>query len=190
MRLVPVLASIVITAIVVGIGVLAHRPHAQPAPTATPLATALSSVDTTTLVVRRQPFCGDVSTADAAAALGGPVHSATGYAAGQRAQLGSVNDVADEHGCRWVGGHGATASAWVFAPPITPAWAQQLAADRPSGCREIEAPAYGRPTSTYSCDGAITMRGLFGDAWLSCRLDTHDVALAGRWCLAVARAAG
>ena len=181
-------AAIALTAAAVGAGVLIHRPQ-QPAPAPAPLAASLTSVDTTMLVVRRDPFCGDVSAADAAAALGGPVRSATAYAPGQQARLGSAEDVADEHGCQWTAAHGASAAAWVFAPPVTPAWARQVAADRPAGCRAIHAPAYGEPTSAYSCDGAITLSGLFGDAWLSCRLDTHDVALAGRWCLAVARAA-
>lgn len=182
--------AVVVTAAAVVAGVLLTRSPNTPAPPAAPLSTPLSAVDTTTLVVRRESFCGNVSAADLAAALGGPAHASTSYAPGQRAQLGGTQDVADEHGCRWTGPHGAHAAAWVFAPPVTPQWAQQLAADRPAGCRPIQAPAYGRPTSAYSCGGAITLSGLFGDAWLSCQLHTDDRDLVGRWCVAVARAAG
>ena len=50
--------------------------------------------------------------------------------------------------------------------------------------------AYGSPTSALTCGDGIMLRGLFGDAWLTCELPSTDVDLAGRWCLAVARAAG
>ena len=50
--------------------------------------------------------------------------------------------------------------------------------------------AYGRPTSALECGDSTLVRGLFGDAWLSCELSSNDLDLVGRWCLAVARAAG
>jgi hypothetical protein len=58
--------------------------------------------------------------------------------------------------------------------------------------------AYGDPsaTCTTQADGQVTVttRGLFGDAWLTCRLTvdagTTDVEdRAGRWCAAVAEGA-
>jgi hypothetical protein len=96
------------------------------------------------------------------------------------------------------------ARAWVFAPPVTPDEARALAAAaaRERGCRALpDAPAFGSPTAAIACTGGgdqrVSFRGLFGDAWLACSLsaptsERDQDALAdraGRWCVAVARAA-
>jgi hypothetical protein len=113
--------------------------------------------------------------------------------------------VAHEYGCRAASSPTvpAEARAWVFAPPVTAAWAQQLvaAAARTKGCTALPgAPAYGTPSTGLVCElgdqRSVTYRGLFGDAWLACSL-TLPVAVdraqlvdrAGKWCVAVAQAA-
>lgn len=178
-----------VTGILVAIGVL----RASPAPhaPADPLAARLASVDTTTMTVRRAAFC-DGLTAAAPAALGGAVASSTSWKPGDRTRLAPhVKDVADEFGCSWTTASGAVARAWVFAPPVTRARAAALAATKPAdGCHPASGvPAFGAPTSALTCGDATVVRGLFGDAWLSCSLTSQDLDLVGRWCLAVARAA-
>lgn len=186
--------AVVLTAALIGVGTYLRTPHSSTAPAPTPAATrpladALSSVDTTTLAVQRAPFCDRLAPADLAAALGGPVQHATSYSAGDKATVGdNVTDVVDEYGCRWSAAD-AEARAWVFAASVTTAWADELAAEVPHGCQALHGVRYGAPTSALRCDGLVRLRGLFGDAWLTCQLQTRNVDLAGRFCLAVARAA-
>jgi len=181
-------AAVLVTAVVVGIGVLRRTP--PPKAPVDPLATPLSAVDTTGLTVRRASFCVRVGDRTAAAALGAPVSTRASYRPGQSvAVTPTLTDVVDEYGCSWSAASGATARFWVFGPPVTAAQAQRLAAQVPPGCTRAKAPAYGAPTSALTCDGTVLLRGLFGDAWLSCELTTASVGRAGRWCLAVARAA-
>lgn len=182
---------VVVTALVTAVGVLATSPTRQAPPLpANPLADRLASADTTTMTVRRTAFCSALPGATVAAALGAAVDAHTTWQPGQRVRLGKAEDVADEYGCSWTTASGATARAWVFAPPITADRAAALAKAAPAGCRPAAAmPAFGAPTSALRCGGRTLVRGLFGDAWLSCELTGHDVDLVGRWCLAVARAA-
>jgi len=182
---------VVVTALAVGIGVLTTTPP-RPAPV-DPLAARLTAADTTAMTVRRVPFCGEVDDATAAAALGGPVTARTAWQPGDRVAVsGRVKDIADEYGCSWATASGARARAWVFAPPVTPERAAELATAKPTaGCTPASRmPAYGAPTSALTCGDRTVVRGLFGDAWLTCELTSHDLDLVGRWCLAVARAAG
>jgi hypothetical protein len=68
-------------------------------------------------------------------------------------------------------------------------------------------PRFGTPGVSTRCrvatprGTAVTLRGLFGDAWLSCELTTPDATAAGdpvretvrraqRWCVAVATSVG
>lgn len=195
-----VVISLALTAAVVAAGTFLRTPHhddSAPAsgpatptatPTATPLAEPLTAVDTTTLTVQRAPFCDRMATADLATALGGPVQHAASYQPGGRAAAGGHGDVGDEYGCSWRSGH-RTAQAWVFAPPVTPGWARQLAGTTPAGCHAVPDLTYGAPSTALRCGRTIRLAGLFGDAWLTCTLATTDADLAGRFCLAVARAA-
>lgn len=189
------LAAVVVTAAVVAVGVLVNRPSG-PAP-ARPLATALSAVDTTTMTVRRRAFCAAVPTADTVAALGSGASRPTSYRPGQKVALTpTVTDVADEWGCSWTGTAGRAARAWLFAPPVTTAHAARLAEQPSQGCQRVGAPAFGEPSVAAACGDTLMLRGLFGDAWLSCELTSPGLSQprlldrAGRWCLAVARAAG
>jgi hypothetical protein len=167
--------------------------------------TPLAEVDTSSLVVRRAPFCDAVDPGAVARALGvdaDRVPGVTSYDNGQRTQLSpGVTDVAHEYGCTWKSG-GAGARAWVFAPPVTPSRAKVLAraAGAEPGCAPVvDGAAYGRPGVAIACraDGPLRLsyRGLFGDAWLACSLVSPDAErtgiadAAGRWCAAVAGAA-
>jgi hypothetical protein len=192
------LAAVVVTAAVVGIGVFVNRPSGPPP--AKPLATALSAADTTTMTVRRRAFCAAVPVADTVAALGSPGSGAgrpSSYRPGQKVALTpAVTDVADEWGCSWTGTAGRAARAWLFAPPVTTARATKLAGQVPKGCERVSAPAFGAPSAAAACGDTLVLRGLFGDAWLSCQLTAPGLSQArlldraGRWCLVVARAAG
>lgn len=163
---------------------------------ATDDGTTLEELDTGSLVVRRAPFCDAVDPAAVERALGEEPADASAYRSGQRIEMGDdVADVVHEFGCRWTAGQDI-AEAWVFAPPVTPERARQLA-DQPR-C-EGRAPGFGRPSSTCESGdgGARTTRhqGLFGDAWLTCSLTlsgepaTEVGDRASQWCAAVATGA-
>ena len=175
-----------------------------PEPTAAPSeavdeGTPLADVDTTSLVVARAPFCDAVDPAAVARALGEEPAEGSAYRSGQRIKLsdgtrGGVADVVHEFGCRWTAGDGV-AEAWVFVPPITRERAADLVR---TGCRGVQDPAFGEPSTICrtQADGVTTytFRGLFGDAWLTCRLvvgagQEETLDRAGRWCAAVATGA-
>lgn len=212
------LAAAVLTTLTVLGGVLvggpsqvdpgADAPAADPSPTDP--AAVLDGLED--LVVRRASFCAAVSDATAADALGDEVASTGSYDSGQRVRLtGDVRDVAHEFGCTWRSG-GATARAWVFAPPVSPERARALvrAAEQADGCTRVPAPAYGSPGVALQCERGgrpeASYRGLFGDAWLTCTLlpaaagadgadgaagaaDPDATVRAASWCAAVATAA-
>ena len=175
-----------------------------PEPTAAPSeavdeGTPLADVDTTSLVVARAPFCDAVDPAAVARALGEEPAEGSAYRSGQRIKLsdgtrGGAADVVHEFGCRWTAGDGV-AEAWVFVPPITRERAADLVR---TGCRGVQDPAFGEPSTICrtQADGVATytFRGLFGDAWLTCRLvvgagQEETLDRADRWCAAVATAA-
>ena len=147
-----------------------------PEPTAAPSeavdeGTPLADVDTTSLVVARAPFCDAVDPAAVARALGEEPAEGSAYRSGQRIKLSDdVADVVHEFGCRWTAGDGV-AEAWVFVPPVTRERAADLVR---TGCRGVQDPAFGEPSTICrtQADGVATytFRGLFGDAWLTCRL--------------------
>lgn len=195
------LVAVPVTALCVGIGVAVSRPspqdQASPKP---PAPTTLADVDTTTMPVRRAAFCDRVPPTEVKAALGGVPTRTTSYDAGQTAPLTpTVRDVAGEFDCTWSTRVGASASGWVFATAVTAPSAQALTAT-PKGCRAQSGPDYGRPSVALACTDhgrtTVSLRGLFGDAWLSCSLTGTPgepapkvTARADRWCLTVAQAA-
>jgi hypothetical protein len=175
-----------------------------PEPTAAPSRTVdegtpLADVDTTSLVVARAPFCDAVDPTAVARALGEEPAEGSAYRSGQRIKLsdgtrGDVADVVHEFGCRWTAGDGV-AEAWVFVPPVTRERATDLVR---TGCHGVQDPAFGEPSAICrtQADGVATytFRGLFGDAWLTCRLalgagQRETLDRAGRWCAAVATGA-
>jgi hypothetical protein len=161
--------------------------------------TPLADVDTTSLVVARAPFCDAVDPAAVTRALGEEPAEGSAYRSGQRIKLsdgtrGGAADVVHEFGCRWTAGDGV-AEAWVFVPPVTRERAADLVR---TGCRGVQDPAFGEPSTVCrtQADGVATytFRGLFGDAWLTCRLvvgagQQETLDRADRWCAAVATGA-
>jgi hypothetical protein len=121
-----------------------------------------------------------------------------------------LRDVSHEYSCQFRAATGAQARVWVFAAPVTRRVAGALARDarsqkrcRPAGLET----RLGVPSAGTLCAGPIgagrrpdrvmVLRGLFGDAWLSCQLTTPPTVAAGevvrradRWCVQVATTLG
>jgi hypothetical protein len=176
-------------------------PSSEPSSPGTPLA----SYATDTVAAVRGAFCEELPPEAVEAALDGSAAATTTYENGERTMLtDDLRDVAHEWGCAYESEDGATARAWLFAPPVTPARAGALV-DRAlatRGCRPDEqGPAFGRPSVGLVCEAGgeatASYRGLFGDAWLSCSLTVPVGSLeaadlldrTGRWCVQVAEAA-
>lgn len=166
-----------------------------------PVPTPLEDVDTSVLTVPRESFCELVAPESLSTTLGGEPDDVRTYANGESTVIASgVEDIAHEYGCRWKRGR-TVARAWVFAPPVTPDSAQDLAktARGEEGCSvKRSAPDFGDPSVALTCRAGKSVeasyRGLFGDAWLACSLNApgsrQDVlARTGDWCVAVAEAA-
>ncbi len=215
MRVPPVLRALLIalllTAVPVGVAIVVigggddPEPPEQAAYESTPLA----SYDTSTVAVTRAAFCDRLPDEAVSTALGEEPAEDDAYVNGERAAIAAgEEDVAHEYGCRFEAGSGALAEAWVFAPPITPERAEELAAAvrETKGCTpQPEAEEYGAASVALVCAGPqrtfASYRGLFGDAWLTCSLavpggpaserltDERLLDRAGRWCVAVAEAA-
>ncbi len=197
------LTALVATAAVV-LGLVLTRDEDEPkdepvAYTSTPL----SAYETAGVALVRDAFCDAVPEEAAVEALDEVPESAVAYGNGERARISDqLRDVAHEFGCTWLAG-GATARAWVFAPPVTPRSARELAREirAEPGCEPVaDAPDFGKPSAALVCDlgqrTEVSYRGLFGDAWLTCTLSAAPgVPLpdltdrAGRWCVAVVGAA-
>jgi hypothetical protein len=200
-------AAVVVTGTVVAVGVSrdsgpAPEPSSRPLPAGTPLA----ELDLSGLPIARAPFCGSLDERRVTTALGAPVAEKEQYVDGERAALTArVTDVAHEFGCSYRSADGTTARAWVFAAPVREREARTMvgSAEAGRGCVEPgAAPTFGRPGTTLVCqdrDGStLSMRGLFGDSWLSCQLfvpvagaDAPATAQRGiRWCVHVATTLG
>lgn len=172
-------------------------------PTPTPSPTALDGADLSSLPIARASFCDALDGEEVEQALDGAVSAASSYDSGQRAELApGVRDVSHEFSCTFRGAAGAEARVWVFAEPVRPAVARQIVRDARSaaGCRALEdVPTFGTPSVGTSCRAGkpprsqVTLRGLFGDAWLSCQLagptgepEERLAERAERWCVQVA----
>jgi hypothetical protein len=170
-------------------------------------ATPMSTLDLSDLPIARAPFCDRLDQGDVADALDAPVSSSSEYGSGDRVELASgLRDVSHEYDCTYDAATGAQARVWVFAEPVTPEAARTIARDarREKGCSLLpRAPTYGTPSVASLCrtsrpvTRAVTLRGLFGDAWLTCRLSTPGtaassptVARAQQWCVRVATTLG
>ncbi|TIC87531.1 hypothetical protein E8D34_10485 [Nocardioides sp. GY 10113] len=195
------LLAVLLTFVPVAVGVLlAGGPTAPAPPPPAYTGTDLADYDATAVAVARADFCSRIVAEAVTEALGKEAGKASAYANGDRVQVDGSRDVVHEYGCSYRAGRGR-AEGWVFAPPVTAARARELASARPGdGCRRVaDAPALGGPSSAVLCPGesaTLTYAGLIGDAWLTCRLtlpgSTPEQELtqrAGRWCVAVAKAA-
>ena len=174
-------------------------------PAVPPSATAV--VDLSALGVERTPFCDRLQDTDVRSALDAPVTGSDEYRSGDRVLLApGVSDVSHEFGCTYNAATGAQARVWVFAEPVSGAEAARIGrgARRTPGCRPLDStPAFGRSPAGTVCRATtpygqrVTLRGLFGDAWLSCQLGTAGsepraevVRRGSRWCVRVARTLG
>lgn len=199
--------SALLTLVPVGIGVALTDDSTPTREVASYEGTDLVDFDTSTAVVQRAPFCELLPDEAVTEALGAEAEP-TAYANGEESDVLPGGDVSHEYGCVFSTGEESTgeesagdARAWVFAPPVTAARAEQLVAATPAkGCRAVgSAPAYGTPSVALVCASGdlrtASFRGLFGDAWLSCSLTLPAAAAGddlltrtGRWCVAVAEA--
>jgi hypothetical protein len=179
--------------------------RAAPTPAATP--TPLADLDLSDLPVPRRSFCAALEQDAIETALRGPVTRTEHYDSGDRALLATgLTDIAHEYNCGYASATGARARAWVFAEPVGTPVARNLVRDAAGvpGCAPVsDGPRFGAPSVGTVCrtaqpvTTAVTLRGLFGDAWLSCQLTTPGTAGASatvrraeRWCARVASTVG
>jgi len=162
-------------------------------------------VDLSNLPVRRTLECAVLDGEPVREALGAPVTLRQGYVSGDRVEVSpGVTDVVAEDGCAFRSPR-ADARVWVFSAPVGTAYARTLVREgrRAPGCSpRPDETGFGNPTLTDVCAGdgpattSATLRGLFGDAWLTCRLsvegEPEDEVLdrAQRWCVEVAATLG
>ena len=201
--LIALVAALLATVVVVA-GVISNRSPSETEPPAPAYASIpLATYDTDGVAVSRDSFCAGVPDEAVAEAVEGDAESTTSYDNGDRTRLeDGLRDVAHEFGCTWATPD-ATARAWVFAPPVTPRSARQLARElrQQPDCEPVARAAdFGKPSAALVCEVGdrleASYRGLFGDAWLTCVVSTgSDVSRteltdrAGRWCVAVLEAA-
>jgi len=183
----------------------AHDPQRRPTAAASPTPVPLDRVDLSGLSIARGPFCQRLREADVARALGAPATGTAHYTAGERVQLApGVRDLSDEYDCTFRGAAGGEARAWVFARPVPARVARGIVAGSRGerGCAVVRGgPRFGIPSLTTRCRAggasarSVTLRGLFGDTWLSCRLTlpgagADEIVRAQRWCVQVATSVG
>ena len=136
------------------------------------------------MVIPRIDFCSLVPDASVASALalkpGSTKWKAKDYQNGDPAPLtADTEDVAAEHLCEWTGSKGDVARAWVFARPVTSAFAQVAVRSerRTKGCTTPEAAPFGKPSVLQVCEREDGVRvrhaGLFADTWLACEVKSE-----------------
>ena len=171
---------------------------AAPDPAPTPIA----SLNTAEMELPRIDFCQLVPDDAVEDAVGGKPASDSSYGNGDEVEIAGVGKgVVHEIGCSWTGDDGTTARAWVFARPVSTAFARSVIASgrKTQGCRTIAGPPYGKPAATQVCrtaDGKQRVRhaGLFGQTWLACELATRNAETAelrdraDAWCSEIANA--
>jgi len=212
-RVALVMLALLVTGGAVYVGVRNGSPGgegsaARPASSASPTPpTPMASLDLSGLPIDRTDFCSRLDQGDVEDALGGPVTDTAHYGSGDRVALvPGVVDVSHEYNCTYDAADGTQARAWVFAEPVTGAVGRRIVQEARTepDCRPLDrAPTYGTPSVGTLCRvarpaaRAVTLRGLFGDAWLSCRLSTPGtgdalgtVQRAEQWCVRVATTLG
>lgn len=161
------------------------------APTDSPIP-RLADRATADLAVSRRDPCQELAPEQIArtfeTASGDDPEPSTTWQPGDR--LPDTKEIADEYGCRIVIGE-HTASAWVFAPPVTRAAARGLV-ERTTrdGCRSGAGDRFGQPGVAWTCNDREEPRagvsGLVGDTWVVCQVEGPEAAqLADPWCAQV-----
>jgi hypothetical protein len=157
------------------------------------------------LPVARTSPCSHIDEHGVERVLSGPVAAEDHYGPGDRVQLGpGLTDVAQEFGCSYRDSTGAEARVWVFSQPVTRGTAARLVRETRArtGCRAVlGGPVFGSPSIVTSClvgrTRTVAIRGLFGDAWLTCQLTVpagdggaDTVRRTQRWCVRVTTGLG
>jgi hypothetical protein len=146
----------------------------------------------------RTDFCAQIPPAAVQTALLGKSIYDEVWKAGDHAEvIGGVHDEGAEFGCAWTAKDGTTVTAWLFAAPVSADEATTLAHKARAGCAQRKIPSPGDPSVTVQCiydDDTVTRtQALYGDAWLSCSLQTPGILIrlerAADWCAAVRQAA-
>jgi hypothetical protein len=172
-------------------------PHEKPAAT-TPSPTPITKLDVAGMRLARVPFCDRLTAADVRRALGGAAASHEDWGNGDPVPgVAGPKDVGHELGCSWIGADGTTAAAWIFARPVSAAFATKVVRQATrERCPAQPAPTYGAPAVVQTCPATpglerVRRAGLFGDSWLTCEV-TGPAAEAktrsDRWCAAVVSA--
>lgn len=209
------LAAVALTAILVTVAAATlwpdraatpERAAAGPSPSA---PTSEARLDLANLPIRRTLDCSAIDDEKVRLAIAWQVTHRDSYRNGDRAEVApGVTDIAHEDGCVF-GGDDTEARVWVFSAPVGTSEAQSLVreARREPGCTSPDiTTSFGSPDLVDVCrarDAAgrravvATLRGLFGDAWLSCQVsDAGDanpddvVSRAEQWCVHVATTLG
>jgi hypothetical protein len=199
-----------VTAVALVIGPSAQAPDSpeaagSPSPSPSPSATRTRApLDLSKLPVARTLTCDAVDDAALATALGGAPTDERSYVSGDRVEIApGVTDIAHEDLCGFESAD-AEARVWVFAASVGTPQARRLVRDvrdTPRCSFPADATGFGTPSLTSVCtrgDAVVTtLRGLFGDAWLSCELAVSGPAgadavrtRADRWCVHVATTLG
>jgi hypothetical protein len=170
-------------------------------------STPLASLDLSGLPIAKSSPCSGLDEHDVTTALGGSVSASDRYDPGERVRLSrGLRDVSEEFGCTYRDTLGAEARVWVFAQPVRRSLASHLVRDARAekGCRLVHhGPGFGTPSVTTACPvrrprgRVVTVRGLYGDTWLTCQLtlpaDTgadDPVRRTQRWCVSVVTGLG
>ena len=203
------LALVAVVAVAVTGGALLFGPAAdapvaeEPAPAHSPSAST-AELDLSDLPVTRTIDCTAIEDAALTTALGAAPSSQESYVSGDRVKIApGVTDTAHENLCGFASAD-ARARVWVFAAPMSTPQARRLVREvraTPRCSFPRDDTGFGTPGLTSVCtrgdDEVVTLRGLFGDAWLSCELRVSDAAgpdaartRAARWCVHVATTLG
>ena len=171
----------------------------KPAATASAKPTPIGRLDSSALHVVRVAFCDLVPKQAVRRALLGTPTKARSWRNGDPVP-DAGREVGHEFGCQWSGPHGRVARAWVFARPVSPAFARLLIrrAAKDPGCRTGAGPGFGEPSLVQTCARTGSTRrirhaGLFDDTWLTCEVSGHGKPADLRrrtdaWCVSVANA--
>jgi hypothetical protein len=198
-----------VTGVALVVGPSAQAPDSpeaagSPSPSPSPSATRTRApLDLSKLPVARTLTCEAVDDAALATALGGSPTDERSYVSGDRVEIAPrVTDTAHEDLCGFESPN-AEARVWVFAASVGTPQARRLvrdARDTPRCSFPADATRFGTPSLTSVCtrddEVVTTLRGLFGDAWLSCELAVSGPAgadartRADRWCVHVATTLG
>jgi hypothetical protein len=199
-----------VTAVALVVGPSAQAPDSpeaagSPSPSPSPNATrSRAPLDLSKLPVARTLTCDAVDDAALATALGGTPTDDRSYVSGDRVEIApGVTDTSHEDLCGFESAN-AEARVWVFAASVGTPQARRLvrdARDTPRCSFPADATGFGTPSLTSVCtrddEVVTTLRGLFGDTWLSCELAVSGPAgpdavhtRANRWCVHVATTLG